>query len=776
MTQPFRPRPLHLALSLAFGLHLPQASAQIEEVVVTAQKREESLQATPIAISAMSGDQLARMGITNFEQVALASPSLTFTPYPSSAGMMILYLRGQGVDDPMQITMDSSVGLYQDGFYIARPQGSAFDLADIERVEVLRGPQGMLYGRNTTGGAVNIISQKPSGEFGLKQTLTAGNYSYFRSLTTVDLPEWQGLSSKLTLLKSTKDGYVRNPGHSHDFGEKEELSGRLALRWQALDHLTADYFVEHGEIDSTPLYYPNAQLNGSTLPTHPYRGHDKRRSRSYRSVDLPLSTTRFEGHGLTLEWDVNDQLSIKSLTGYRKLYWTSYQDYMEAFTTDPDNLSGMGGPVINHTYDRVNNHQFSQEFQFVGDALNQSIQYVAGLYFFDEGGSHYEHDVTRMPDIFLDLIKDRSVSATTRSLAADAQVTWTPDILEQRLDITLGARQTRDKRTGKRRFMVDDSHEGLQEEDPAEARNSKRYSRFNPALTVNYNWTDDLSTYAKVVTGYKAGGASESSAIGQFHHTFSPEDVISYELGLKSHWLDRKLRLNAAAFYSKFDDMQLAFNSDPIDLAVLQAYNAGKATVKGVELELLYAPSDTLTLSLDYTWLDASMDHVKVLPDTVFDPATNSASPYQTGENIRKVFEVPYVSRDSVSLGIDYTFLRVATAEFSGRLDYHFQSKNYNTTTTGSAVPGRSHYQQPSHGLVNARLSMDMELPRGDQLQVSLWGKNVFNKQYPVHVLGLGSPVDLDMDILGVVPAGLTSTAKVWNEPATYGIEVTYQY
>lgn len=771
---------LYLALSAGLGLQGPTALAQIEEVLVTAQKREESLQSTPIAISAMSGDTLERMGITSFEEVAYAAPNLNFTPYPSSSSLLILYMRGQGVSDPMQITSDGSVGLYQDGFYLSRPQGSAFDLADIERVEVLRGPQGTLYGRNTTGGAVNLISKKPTGEFGLKQTLTFGNYDYFRSLTTINLPEWQGLATKLTVLKSQKDGYVRNLGNSHDFGEKEELSGRFSLLWQPTDELTVDYFYDHGNIKSTPLYYQNGALNGKTMLGYHYDNQHERRSHTYRPIDLPRTGSRFEGHGLTLTWDVLENLTVKSLTSYRDLGWDTYQDYAEAFTQS--STFAFTSPIGSIAYDDIDNHQFTQEFQFIGTALDGALDYVAGLYYFNESGSHYEQYLVEMPAMLLPptytsaghylQTKDRWVSTTSKSHAIYGQATWTPPILDHRMDITLGARWTQDKRTGKRRFVIKDevgSFPPVVETDLGRSRS--KFSRFNPALTVNFNWNDDLSTYAKVVTAYKAGGASEGSPLGSFEQTYAPEEVTSYEVGVKSHWLDRRLRLNAAAFYSKFDDMQLAFTADVVDLSVIQSYNAGKANVKGFELELLYAPIDDLTINMEYAWLDATMDKVKVIPGTLFDPAMNPGSPYQVGDDIKKVFEVPYVSRDSVNVGVDYILLRAAKAEFSARLDYHFQSKNYNTATTGSAVPNRQNYQQPSYGVFNGRLSMDMELPRGDQLRLSLWGKNIFNKKYPVHVLGLGSPVATPD-----APAGWMETAKIWNEPATYGVELVYEY
>src|SRR5580658_2640985 len=177
-----------------------QTTEGIQEVVVTAQRREENLQTTPIAITALSADALNKAGVTDFAGVAEQSTSINFTPYPSSSNLLILYMRGQGVADANQITQDGAVGLYEDGFYIARPQANTFDLADIERVEVLRGPQGTLYGRNTTGGAVNLISKQPTGQFDVRESLDFGNRNMFRSLTAINLPEWHDVSAKVTLL------------------------------------------------------------------------------------------------------------------------------------------------------------------------------------------------------------------------------------------------------------------------------------------------------------------------------------------------------------------------------------------------------------------------------------------------------------------------------------------------------------------------------------------------------------------------------------------------
>jgi len=782
-----------LVIAIGYGLLMSiagtAAAEGIEEVTVTAQKREENLQTTPIAISAMTGDALKNMGVTSMEGVAKASPSISFTPYPSSSNILIMYMRGQGVSDPMQITSDGSVGLYEDGFYLSRPQASTFDLADIERVEVLRGPQGTLYGRNTTGGAVNLISKKPTGEFGFKQDFSFGTRNLFRSLTTVDLPKIGDVSAKITLLRSSKDGLVKNPGSSHDFGEESQQAGRLSLRWEAADNLTVDYFMDKGTLDSTPMYYQNPAYSGTvvTVPggmpnagSYPYYADGNRRhDTAYRPVDLKESTSDSEGHGLTVTWDVNDNLTIKSLTGYRKLYWHAYQDYAESFQTTlqpgpdlPFLTEPLTLPLTYLTDDLVKDHQFSQEVQFIGNALDNQIKYVAGLYYFAESGSHYEGQNTGV-ELFPFGQSDRYVSANSKSEAIYGQVTYTPPILDNRLDVTVGGRYTKDYRDAARTFS--DAFGVLQENgkipvmtldengvpySPNGSVNDQKFSRFNPSLTVNFNWTDDLSTYAKVSTGYKAGGSSESGRIGTFANgTFSPEKVTSYEVGEKAFFWDHRVRLNSAAFLSKFDDMQLAFVADPNNNGVIQNLNAGKATVKGLEVELLVQPIDDLSLSMDYAWLQPNFDKVEALNNTIFVPT------YPAGTNIKDLFVLPYAPKNTVNLAADYTFFKFDKGDVAAHLDYRYQSETYLTASSGPAVAGREFYAIQGYGLLNGRVTLTMDLPRGDQAKIGLWGKNLANKQYLAHTTGNGGPID-----------GFNSAAESWGEPASYGVDVSYRY
>ena len=774
MSNPILSRAIRLALAAALvtgygpvagAAEEPAVAGTIQEVVVTAERRAGSLQATPIAITAMDSETLIDRGITDLEGVIKATPSMSFTPYPPTANTLTLFMRGSGVQDVGQITIDTAIGLYQDGFYISRGQLVTFDLADVERVEVLRGPQGTLYGRNTTGGAVNLISKKPTGEFDFRQELGAGSNGRLRSLSVVDLPAMGNLSAKLSFLRRQQDGYVSNLGPSNDFGEEHQTAGRLALRWAGDGPFSADYVFETGDLDSTPLYYTNEGLIG-LLPGYVDSGRPEHTS--YRTIDLPESQGEIESHGLTLAWEVSDALTLKSLTGYRDLSAAYYQDYAETFFVGFRSL------------DDIRSHQFSQELQAVGSALDGRLDFVAGLYYFKEQGSHFQNTV--ITNVFpgpLLLNKDRFVQMESESRAAFAQLTWTPPILDDRLSLTFGGRYTKDERLANRELLTTYFGYPIAQE-PAPGlitSNDIESSEFNPAFTANFAWTPDVSTYLRVATGYKAGGSSESVDVGQFGVTFEPETVTVYELGLKSYLLGRHMRLNAALFSSKYEDMQLFFNTNPADLSVVLGMNAGEATIQGLELEALWQPTEDLSLTLEYTYLDAKFDKVPAPAGTVFDPAVNTASPYQVGEDVKQLFAQGYTPENTLNLGLSWTFLQLGRGELTSILNYRWEDRTWHTSAAGPAVPNRERASRDPFGLLDGRLSWQADVGSHSRLRVDVWGKNLTDRKWPLYVIASGNPVDVRDPISGALtPAGFNTSPIAWAERRSYGINLIYQY
>lgn len=691
-------------------------NAVIDEIIVSAQKNEETLQNTPIAMAALSGAALEKMGVVDFTGIVASTPSISFTPFPSSSDTLMVFMRGQGNGDPAQITTSGAVGLYEDGIYIARAQGTTFDLADVERVEILRGPQGTLYGRNTSGGAVNIITKQPTGEFGFKQKFSFGSRDLFRSVTSVDLPSIGDVATKFTVLKSSVDGYVKNPGSSHDFGEQEQKAGRFALHWNASDVFALDYAFEKGDIDSTPLYYQNKAEVGRTP------GYTVSHSHAWREFDLPQSSVNYEGHALTMTWDVNDNLTIKSLTGYRKLNSDYFQDYAEAFE------------LSFTSRDLINSHQFSQELQFIGNALDNRLQYVAGLYYFSEGGSHEEEQVfngSAFPGFY--------VTADTKSQAAFAQVTWTPDILDDRLDLTVGGRYTKDEPGAARVDLYDGVVAG------SKIRNEQSFKRFNPMFTANFRVTDDINVYGKFATGYRAGGSNERGS--DFSQTYSPEKVETYEVGMKSYWWDRRVQANFAYFDTDYRDMQI--NVSPGGNPALSAViNAGRATIRGFEADLVVMPVEDLTLNASYAYLYSNIKKVDI-----------------EGVDMTDMYTLPYAPKHTYSVGVDYTALHFDKGSLALHADYHWQDDMYLSGVAGPDVINRQYWERPGYGLLDARVTLSLDLPRGDRAKIGVWSKNLTDRKYAAHVNGNGSPL-----------FGLSSQGYALGEPRSVGIDVAYEY
>jgi iron complex outermembrane receptor protein len=781
-----------------------QASQQegIQEVVVTAQRREENLQTTPIAITALSAETLNKQGVVDFAGVAQSSTSLNFTPYPSSSNTLILYMRGQGVADANQITQDGSVGLYEDGFYIARPQAETFDLADVDRVEILRGPQGTLYGRNTTGGAVNIISKKPTGEFDVKFSVDGGQRDYVRALGTMNLPAVAGIASKVTLLYSNLAGNVANSG-GEDFNRENQKGARVSLRFDNGSPFTADYFWEIGEIDSTPIYYQDAALHGA-IPGYP--ATNGLADQTWEPIPLPLSVAKFNADGLTLNLKLNNSTTLRSLTGYRGLDSRFFQNYAGGFT-DPT-LAPFEG-ITNFTgADVVLSNQFTQEFQLVGD-IGKSFDYVAGLYYFKEHASHGEDGTIGIPgfDPTVPIYAEQSyryVRANAQSRAVYGQLTWK---ITEPLSFTVGARYTVDDRSATRNYEIYQQAGVFVPVPPAQscvpvpatcaippfvfplpneietgASNSLRFSKFNPAGTLNMAWTPDINTYLRVATGYKAGGSSEAGFPGTFGQTFAPENVTTYELGLKSYWAEHTVRANLAVFHSQFKDMQLQFDVDPANLAFVDSYNAGSAHVNGVELELLFAPVPDFSLGINDTVLSTDLSSVTAEAGTLFDPAVNPASPYKVGQNVAPLFRLPYAPNNILQTNLDWTLFHAGGGSLELFADWRLQGRQYDTATTGVLVPGSSQYYSiPSYGIVNGKLSWNFDTHSKKTMRLSLWAKNLLDKQYQEHVIGQGAAPFIPLYSAGPPPSVTPQTgyyyqAVAWAPRAMFGAQFEYGF
>ncbi|WP_150295558.1 TonB-dependent receptor [Sphingobium estronivorans] len=713
------------------------------DIVVTAQRRSERLQDVPIAITALSAETLTNRGTVNIGGVAQITPSLNVVAYPNSSDTVSLTMRGQGMADAGQITKDGGVGLYVDGFYIARPQAALFDLGAPERIEVLRGPQGTLYGRNTTGGAINIITTKPKGEWGGNTSLTFGSRNYVRGLASVDLPEIGNFAIKGTILYTNKDGWVKNPGAQHDYHESGQLAGRVAVRWTPSTDVTVDYVWDRGRVESTMPYFSNPALDG-TIP-----GYVADRDRTYAPIDIGRSKALFVDHQLTAEWAASDTVTIRSLSSYRGFEAKQFVNY------------GLGQsspfyPVSFEQFHRYRTKQYTQEVQLIG-SIGDRVEYTGGLYYFRETGRHFIDGSLGLLAVPVIIPSTRDVTTKSISKAAYLQATITPPVLDDRMKLTLGGRYTEDQRNATRNstsfgFPVD-----------VDVTNDRKFTNFSPSANLSMQWTPAIMTYAKVSKGYKAGGSSEGGP--DFTATYAPEKVTTYELGLKSQFFDRLVTLNAALFYNKFKDLQVDFVADAVDTSIVSTVNAGSAEVKGLEAEIILQPSVDFNIRAAYTYLDPKMKRITAPAGTNFDPAVNPASPFQVGDDVTGYFTLPFVPKNALSVSADWTFLRSGDAEFSMHGSYNYQQAMYTSSAAGAMVVGRNFYRNDSTNITNARITWKQPVSVGD-FSLSVFADNLFDERHRDFVIGVG----------GSSLTGFTSTTAPWSEPRTIGVEARVSF
>lgn len=567
-----------LLAALTLGTALPGSAQNVlEEVIVTAQKKAENLQETPISLVSMSAETLRRLGIGSVGDIAYHVPNLSMTPFPNSPNAPRLFIRGVGSGDP-QVTTDTSVGVYMDGVYLARSIGLGLEVADIERIEVLRGPQGTLYGRNTTGGAVNIVTVRPESELSFSQSFSAGELGIFKSRSMLNLPLGETLALRAAYVVNERDGMVENTGQGDDFGSHDKEGGRLDLRWTLGEALTLDYAYDYSDGTFTSHYYQlldtNAFFDG-VLPIP--------RSRQERAaLPTPFLSGDATARGHTLTLTVNTPWGeLRSITADRRLDDSAYQDYSaNPFVS-----------VIQNAVAETDQEQFSQELQLVGSNQAGTLDYVLGLYYFREEGEVFLVDRIALANLTLPAV---DVSAENTATAGFAQLTWRPGA-DSPWEATLGARDTEDEREAVNRSI------GAVDE---------RFSEFTPSAVLRYQLNPRASLYGKVVTGYKSGGFNIRAA--DFTQPFDPETLTSWELGFKSEWLQQRLRVNGAAFYADYEDMQLDIVvPDQPNPALTQTANAGKASIAGLELDLDALLTDQLRLSVSLGLLDAEIDRVE---------------------------------------------------------------------------------------------------------------------------------------------------------------------
>lgn len=759
--------------ALAIGLAATPAFAQDDEnsgysneIIVTAQKRAQNIQDVPIAISALTADYLESRDITSIDDLGGSAPNVKFGRSPGSSSIAQIAIRGSVTVNPA-VTWEPAVGLYLDGVYIAKNQGAIFDVADLERVEVLRGPQGTLYGRNTLAGAVNLITAKPTGEFGGKIDLSYGNYDYKRAKASLNLPALGPVSIKLSGQISKRDGFYKiadnlvapvGPGIANEAQSLDGHSFMVQVRFEPTDNLTFDYSYDFSKYDQRPATSQLLSINPGGifdpaspfyvgLPIGQFANPDRQKTVSIDANPF-MERSRTYGHSLTATLDLGSA-ELKSITAYRDL---RYDDSLELDGTPY---------AIALTARNTDMDSFSQELQLTGAAFNDRLNYVLGAFYYDEFAG------TVNPQTFFGAFGPNAqqfrsnYASNTKAWAIYAQA----DVgITDALKLTLGARYTKEKKDISRfyEFTTGGVSSVLADIKFGDLPDAK-YSNFSPAATLAYEINPDVNVYARFAKGYKSGGFNGEtntfiapstacpSGATELCNPYQPEKVDSYEIGMKNSFGNGAFVLNIAAFYDKHKDIQLAV-FDATGAAASTVLNAGKATIKGLEIETIIRPSDALTINGSLSLLDAEYDEF-----------------IDGGVNVSDNRAFPHAPKYSAAVGFDWRVAQGGWGKFNITGDLNMVSKFYTypytlrpeTGLNPRPVTGQIAGDSRSKGEVIINMSAALsEFQLGAaEAKLSAWVKNLTDEDTPSNFIDFGP--DFGGILLGYFP-----------EPRTYGLSL----
>lgn len=794
---------LLLPLGTAIGQEKDEGGGEftLEEIVVTAEFREKALQDTPLAITAISADTLEMRNQVRLEQIALQSPNVSLRPGNSTYGSsMVAYIRGIGQTD-FNPSVEAGVGIYVDDVYYSTITGNLLDLLDLERVEVLRGPQGTLAGRNAIGGAIKLFSRKPEGRNEGYVQITAGSFDRLDMKAAGDFSITDKLFMRIAGTSKSRDGYVTSydyacyndlpaPGNAGGFptymtsgansncelakeGGQSMTAGRFSLRYVPSDKFEANFSVNvvNDKSESQPsillsarnmatddggipIFFDNdgdgAYTAGIDVP------YDDRfvTAGTYMNyatyIDAGVSTPdpTLQGgvpgeniaiykphvvprinhldardYTLTLDFNLTDNVSLKSITSYR--------EYTNIFADDND-----GSPLaVQQLLQRMDHDQWTQELRLNSTLFDGFADTTIGVFYLDE--ETVEDARVNINYVGFDFIHGPdAVPAKSKAVYGQASLHLT-DLM----DLTLGARYSKDEKSYSfQRHNADGSdiaapfdptilYLGLYPNpyDANQAANnllqatngqSVSYSsdRFDYRVALDYDFTEKVMGYVQIATGYRAGGNNARPFYPSQINAFEPEQLTNYEVGIKSTLFDQ-LRLNASVFFNDYTDIQLNINDcyfapEGEQSPCASQDNVGDAEVKGFELEGMWHPTNAFSIDFSYAYLDFEYTRIKE----------------SNGVPVSDANATPYTPENKWSLGAQYRFNLSKFGDLTWRLDASFQDDVETTGMVGQGVI------IDAYTLLNGRLTW-----RSEDLkwQVSLEGTNLTDKYYYLTVFDL---------------------------------------
>jgi iron complex outermembrane receptor protein len=723
---------------LATTAHAQQQATQgLEEIIVTARKVEENLQETPIAITALSGSALEERQIFATDMLDQVVPNLQFAnnaPLAGNNSSSQVFIRGIGQTDPTS-TVDPGVGLYIDDVYIGNAVGGTMTLRDIANVQVLRGPQGTLFGRNTIGGAILLTTTDPGDEFGGKVRVGTGTDSLVDGFIALDAPFSSTLKTRFSFGIRKQDGYVTRTDGT-DLGDTDTFTGMTKWVWSPSDSVRVTFAGDYTKSDEngSPLVFAamtetaafprvssleagcpglsDGAVPPPGLPDQPAVpmiqddrcANDLQGRGPYRNNGtLPLeSTVENWGTSLNLAVDLSEQLQLKSISAYRDIRWTGVRD--------ADNTP----LTILHTFYDVQADQFSQELQLTYQT--ESLTGVFGLYYFEQTSEDIVTVELNPPPPLIQRDSDNN-KVDNESWAVFTQ--WTYNF-NDKLSLTAGGRYTEDDK-GSFPDQFDLSTPNNKQVPVRWYRDT--FSSFTPSASLAYRWTEDAMTYVSYSEGFKGGGwnshfndpplsAAEQAAL----HAFRPEEAETIEVGAKFD-LANSVRLNLAVFTSDYTDMQVTyrgpFRAPPAMSGVAPFItNAGKASIDGAEAELTWRPGSDWLFDASLGYLDATIDELESLPLAIIPPGLVEGN------------RLPFAPELQGHVGIQYT-AHAGSLAITPRIDASYQDQTFFDATDTREIA-----QLDSVTTVNAQVQISSD--GGGPWRVTLGVNNATDELYPV--------------------------------------------
>lgn len=733
---------------------------RIEEVIVTAERREASLQEVPVAVSSFSQEAVDAMQVSTIGDLQALVPNLSI--HVGDANNAVVYIRGIGQIDSIAF-FEPGVGIYLDDVYLGRAQGAFLDVVDVERIEVLRGPQGSLYGRNTVGGAIKYVSAAPTDQLTGKLSATLGNYDRRDIKATLSGPlSGDTLKGRLTLAHMEHEGYSDNQFDGKEDGDRSVEFARGVLQWQPNDRFDLQFALDYSDGSPSRSRTPAKETPINLLIVDPYTFGLSTQSfpadRDPFEVNADFNRVEFtetKGYALNATWDLSDELSLKSITSYREM------EYGTEIDLDGTPINAFGIFYFN------DQQQFSQEFQLSYQGERFSL--VSGIYYFNEEGDTFDGGVFNN---FL-IAAAGEAEFETDSYAVFGQLDYE---VNDRLTAIIGFRYTEEEKDYQRQtedfdltalagigfdpvtFAVSYANPqllsprsadlvlggGIGVPRPLADPDSADFDNFSPKLGLKYQWSEDTHLYATASTSFKSGGFNGRLSDGQLE-PYDEETLTAYEIGVKSQLFDNRLRINAALFYNDYKNLQVSsFEATANGSALLPVFsNAGEAVIQGAELEVTALLSERLTLNANLGYLDAEYKEFFAEADT----STNQVI------DVSDEREMVNAPRWDMFLGLNYEIPLGELGQLNLLADMSYRSKTY------LEVNSSENLAQGGYSQFNAAL---MFRSADEHWQILLGGKNLSNKEYRTHAFDLSAFPGVELGY--------------YNAPRTYSLTATYHF